>query len=33
MGILFKLLAILVIIMTCAFFFGLLFGKGRRRRR
>lgn len=27
---LFKLLAILVIILTCAFFFGILFRKGRR---
>jgi hypothetical protein len=32
MGLLFKLLAVMVIIMTCAFFFGLLFSKGRRRR-
>lgn len=29
MGLLFKLLAVLVIILTCAFFFGLLFRKGR----
>lgn len=29
MGLLFKLLAVLVIILTCAFFFGLLFKKGR----
>lgn len=31
MGILFKLLAVLVIILTCAFLFGLLFRKGRGR--
>lgn len=31
MGLLFKLLAVMVIILTCAFFFGLLFRKGRRR--
>jgi hypothetical protein len=30
MGLLFKLLAVMVIIMTCAFFFGILFQKGRR---
>jgi hypothetical protein len=29
MGLLFKLLAIMVIIMTCACFFGILFRKGR----
>lgn len=27
----FKLLAVLVIILTCAFFFGILFRKGRGR--
>lgn len=31
MALLFKLLAVLVVILTCAFFFGLLFNKGRRR--
>jgi hypothetical protein len=31
MAIMFKLLAVLVVILTCAFFFGLLFSKGRRR--
>jgi hypothetical protein len=29
--IVFKLLAILVVILTCAFFFGLLFKRGRGR--
>lgn len=29
--ILFKLLAILVIILVCAFWFGMLFKKGRKR--
>ncbi|PRY60418.1 hypothetical protein B0I28_10222 [Glycomyces artemisiae] len=31
MAIMFKLLAIMVVILTCAFFFGLLFKKGRDR--
>lgn len=31
MGLLFKLLAIMVIILTCAFFFGILFQRGRKR--
>jgi hypothetical protein len=31
MAIMFKLLAVLVVILTCAIFFGLLFSKGRRR--
>ena len=31
MMLVFKLLAVLVIILTCAFFFGLLFRKGRGR--
>lgn len=30
MGLLFKFLAIMVIILVCAFFFGMLFRKGRR---
>lgn len=29
MALLFKLLAVMVIILTCAFFFGILFKKGR----
>ncbi|SDL09961.1 hypothetical protein SAMN05216298_2731 [Glycomyces sambucus] len=31
MAIMFKLLAILVVILVCAFLFGLLFKKGRGR--
>ena len=33
MVLLFKLLAVLVVILTCAFFFGLLFNKGRNKGR
>jgi hypothetical protein len=31
MALLFKLLFVMVIILTCAFFFGILFRKGRGR--
>lgn len=31
MVLLFKLLAVMVVILVCAFVFGLLFKKGRRR--
>ncbi|SDD89863.1 hypothetical protein SAMN05216270_1093 [Glycomyces harbinensis] len=32
MILLFKLLAVMVVILTCAFFFGILFRKGRGGR-